>query len=354
MRHPLLLTAAVAIAAIPVGILACSEQRTHKSTEAELKTFDVGGEPPPNAVPDMPQMASMPPVAPPPPPPARDVPAAASLQPGPAPMLTTGTGAILPEVAPRVAYSYGYRFRVPAANLAGVQERHINLCLSMGQARCRIVSMRRGETRAAPRPDRVYPAGEAQPDTPAASLEVQVAASVADEFGRRLTSTTGDAGGQTVDRQIGGDDVSREMVDSEARIRTREVLIRRLSALLATRSGNIQQAVEAERAINQAQEELEAARAWLAETRGRVAMSRIAIAYETGAAAAPAADPNPLATAARRVAAFTVQSLAALLLVAGIVAPWALIVLLIVFAARWHRRRTEAADAGLAPSLPTE
>ena len=169
-----------------------------------------------------------------------------------------------------------------------------------------------------------------------------MAAPLAERFGRSLTTVARAAGGETTSRRIGAEDHSRQIVDIEARIRTRETLIRRLSTLLETRSGNIQQAVEAERAINQAQEELDAARAWLAEMRGRVVMSRIAIAYE----AAPAATTeehsgDPLTASWSQVSRLTVRSLAALLLVLGLTLPWAAVGYAFWWVARWHRRRQE-------------
>jgi hypothetical protein len=121
-------------------------------------------------------------------------------------------------------------------------------------------------------------------------------------------------------------------------------LIRRLSALLETRTGNIEQAVAAERAINQAQEELDAARTWLAETRGRVTMSSVRISYEASGPM-PEQRPNPIATSFDQIGTLAVQSIATLLLFIGVVAPWAAILAGLVFLARWHRRRFAVASS---------
>jgi hypothetical protein len=341
-RRPLLMAAALGVAAIPIVLLTLPDRPRPQEVRQDLKTFDAQSEPPRAAAARV-AMPAMP--APPPPPAAPDSSAPRAQQ-----QLAATADPLLPEVAPRVAYTYGFRFRVPTAALASVQERHLRLCLEMGQARCRIVSMRRSETRpdAPPPPrDHGYGGGQPEPQAPAASLEVQVAAPLADEFGRRLTASAGEAGGETVDRQIGADDVSREMVDSEARIRTRETLIRRLSALLETRSGNIDQAVQAERAINAAQEELDSARTWLAETRGRVAMSRIAIFYESPGAAAVAAERDPIGKALSQARSIAAQSIAVLLFILALTLPWAAIALLISYFVRRYRRT-------LAPSLPSE
>lgn len=339
MRRPLLLAAAIAVAGGSIGLIALSERRPQTQTVTqELRTMDV-------AMPAMPPMRTNGPAVPastPPPPPEQ----------GPVRGLDTGPSGrpgIIRETAPRIAYSYGYRFRIPPAALAGLQERHLQLCLELGEMRCRVVSMRRTEARAEP-PARDHGYGGGAPaQQPGAALELQVATPLAHEFGRSLGAAAGAAGGETVDRQISAEDLSRQMVDSEARIRTRETLIRRLSALLETRSGNIQQAVEAERAINQAQEELDAARIWLAEMRGRVTMSRIAIAYEAAPpTAASAPERSPFASSLAQIAALTGNSIAALLLVFGVLLPWGAILLLIVLVARWYRRRTE----GVAASQP--
>ncbi len=224
---------------------------------------------------------------------------------------------------PRIAYIYGYTFRLAAGDVAAVQERHLGLCRRLGAARCRVVSMRRG--------------GQAE-GQPTAELELAVAAPLADAFGRRLVSTA--AGATTVDRAIAAEDLTRQMIDSDARIRTRETLIRRLTGLLETRSGNIQQAVEAERAINNAQEELEAARALLEEMRARVAMSTVEIRYQAEATpAAPAG--NPAADAFAQLGRLAAASLGVLILVAGIALPWLLAGALVFVVMRVLRRRRD-------------
>jgi hypothetical protein len=240
--------------------------------------------------------------------------------------------------APRIAYTYGYSFRLDGDRIAAVQESHIAACRRLGPALCRVTAMQRGET---------------SEGAGGANLKLQVAASLADGFGRDLIAIAGNGGGETVDRSIAAEDLSRQMIDSEARIRTREVLIQRLTILLQTRSGNIAQAVEAERAINTAQEELEAARAALADMRGRVAMSAVEIAYAARGAAPD--SPNPIVQAVDQVASTAASSLGAMILILGVVLPWALVGGLLFLAYRTVRRRAErAAEAGeaLEPAEP--
>ncbi|HEY0012074.1 MAG TPA: DUF4349 domain-containing protein [Allosphingosinicella sp.] len=305
MRRPLILAAALAagtLAVAPVVFLLAPEQV--QVVREDLKMFDV--ESPGGGVAYAPAAVEAP-----------------SAEPGRNPVAPDGA---IAQTAPRIAYTYGYRFRLPSVAVAQLQERHLGLCRQLGDRRCRVLSMRRGEQ-----------SGGGEEDAASAALALEVAAPLAARFGAALTQSAGNAGGETIDRTIAAEDLSRQMVDTEARIRTRETLIRRLSALLETRSGNIEQAVQAERAINQAQEELDSARTWLAEMRGRVAMSKFEIGYDAvGATAVP--ERNAFAAAFATVGTVTVQSLAVLVLIGGLLAPWATIGLLIWLAVRRHRR----------------
>jgi len=277
----------------------------HRSSGEVLKTFDVQEEPSPGI--DAP---------------ADGAPAV--------PMVPAEPGApaevsAIAVTIPRIAYTYGYSFRLDRDRIAAVQERHLALCRRLGPALCRVTAMQRGGTSDAD-------AG--------ASLKLQVAASLAEGFGRDLVAIAGAGGGETADRSIAAEDLSRQMIDSAARIRTREVLIQRLTALLQTRSGNIAQAVEAERAINGAQEELEAARAALAGMQGRVAMSAVEIDYAARGAAPDTG--NPIAQAFGQVGTAAMSSLGAIILIVGLILPWAAVGGLIFPLVRAFRRRRDS------------
>ncbi len=244
-------------------------------------------------------------------------------------------GQRLPVSAPRIAYNYGYTFRLGSDSITSVQERHLEMCQQLGATSCRVVNLQRSA---------------ASGDYSTASTTLQVAAPIARQFGQRLVASAAQSGAETVDRSISGEDLSRQMVDTEARIRTREVLIRRLTQLLETRSGNIAQAVEAERAITAAQEELDAARGWLAEMRTRVDMSTFTLAYQSGAPLAGGIG-DPIREAFGAVGSLFARSVAALILLVGIALPWVLIGLVIFYAARRIRRHRSGGAPADQPDL---
>jgi hypothetical protein len=309
-RPRLLASALAALLVLALGFLLFTTTRSAlftgaRSAAEDLRTFDVS-EPPPA------DMAS--PVS------EREPAADAAASP-------------IAVAVPRIAYTYGYTLRLGPGRIASVQERHLALCRRLGAVRCRVVSMRQG----------LGEGGEAS-----GQLKLQVAAPLAEAIGPALTAISARGGGDTVDRSIAAEDLSRQMVDSAARIRTREVLIRRLTALLETRSGNIAQAVEAERAINTAQEELDAARNWLAEMQGRVAMSAMEISYVARGAPAPA-QPGPIAAALAQLGALSAGSVGMMIVLVGVALPWLALGIVILLVARFVRRRR-----GQAPGFEPE
>ena len=272
--------------AMLAGLAACGTETEQATTRTEeLRTFDVQEEAPAPVSPE----------------------GRPATPPGEGQTQQPAPGEV-PVSLPRIAYTYAYTFRLPADEIGAVQERHLELCSQLGPARCRVVNM---ERRAA------------SGDYARAAITLQVAAPIAPQFGERLVASATEKGADMVERGISGEDLSRQMVDTEARIRTRETLIRRLTELLETRSGNIEQAVEAERAIANAQEELEAARGWLAEMRTRVAMSTFNIQYQSGAPLAGGVGA-PIRDAFAEVGSIFARSLAALILIAGAALPWLL------------------------------
>jgi hypothetical protein len=201
----------------------------------------------------------------------------------------------------------------------------------MGPTRCQLLSLTR---RAA---DDLQ--GEAV-------LKLRVASADARGFGDTLSKLVADAGGRTVETSISADDVSKEIVDTEARIRQRELLVARLTDILRARNGKVAELVEAERSVATAQEELDQAKGWLTELRNRVAMSEFAITY---AAIAPQASPrvagNQLGEATQGSGAAFLLGLRTLLILLIYLAPWALLALPVAWLVRRRLSRPGSAIA---------
>lgn len=171
------------------------------------------------------------------------------------------------SAGPKIAYRFGYGFRIPADALKPLQDRHADLCESRGPNVCRIISMEQADN---------------ESGVTAGTLHLAVASPLARSFGKDLTRTAESAEGELISSSIDGEDLSKQMVDTEARLRARIVLRDRLMDVLKNRRGTVAELVEAERGVARVNEEIDQARSWLAEMRGRVDFSQIHIDYASG------------------------------------------------------------------------
>ena len=242
-----------------------------------------------------------------------------------------GAPAAIAVTLPKLAYVYALNFILPGDRLAETQDAHRGLCERMGPARCQLLGMERGGGQ-----DR---SGEAM-------LRLRVASSEASAFSNSLTGIVTDAGGRATDTKVDAEDVSKAIVDTEARIAQRQLLVKRLTEVLRSRRGKVSDLVEAERSVTQAQEELDQGKAWLTELRGRVAMSTFEIHY---AAAAPSATAesvgSQLGDATQASAATFLIGLRMLFTLAIYLLPWALLAFPVVIGIRWLRRKSRPVAA---------
>ena len=171
----------------------------------------------------------------------------------------------IPVGLPQIAYVYAFGFRIAGPKIPALQQRHADLCESRGPQICRIIAM-----------DQSGDEGNYARGT----LQLAVASIEARAFGKRLATVAQDADGEQFASAISGEDLSKRIVDTEARLRARTLLRDRLMEVLATRRGTVTELVEAERGVAQVNEEIDQARSWLSEMKGRVAFSEIDITYE--------------------------------------------------------------------------
>lgn len=184
------------------------------------------------------------------------------------PQLATASAEI-PVGLPQIAYVFTYGYRIAGTQIPMLQQRHADLCESKGPLVCRIIAMDQA-TR-----DGAYVGG---------TLQLAVASAEARGFGKQLATIAEGADGKQIAAAISGEDLSKRIVDTEARLRARVVLRDRLMEVLASRRGTVTELVEAERGVAQVNEEIDQARSWLSEMKGRVAFSRLDITYESGVA----------------------------------------------------------------------
>jgi hypothetical protein len=150
------------------------------------------------------------------------------------------------------------------------------MCESLGPSNCQIVQM--------------TSSGEIDEDI-RGELQLAVAADKARGFAKLLSAAASEADAEAFRANIQGEELSKSIVDTEARLRSRIALRDRLLEVLETRRGKVEELVEAERSVAAVNEEIDAAQSWLREQQGRVAFSRMTITYETANPGGSFIDP---------------------------------------------------------------
>ena len=224
---------------------------------------------------------------------------------------------------PQIAYTYRYGFELPADEIPAVQQRHIAACDKLGMLRCHVLNME---------------SGARDGSSIGASLKLVVDARIARSFGASLAKAVSDRGGKQSDNSIEAEDLSKQIVDVEARLRAKQVLAERLMSLLRTRQGPVKDLVEAERHVAEVQEEIDAAQSWLAEARGRVDMSTFEISYQPESTIG-GGFLKPLKASLGTMGGFLGQSMNMLITLLAVLLPWALLGTAILFGVRWVRQR---------------
>ncbi|WP_164116583.1 DUF4349 domain-containing protein [Sphingorhabdus sp. Alg239-R122] len=220
---------------------------------------------------------------------------------------------------PRIAYTYEYAYRLGSDEISGVQSRHADLCEKKGPRVCRIINMTKS-------------GGEGDYGT--GMLEMQVAAAQARSFGAELSKIVNDEGGDTVNSNVTGEDLSKQIVDTEARLRARTLLRDRLMEVLRSRKGTVAELVQAERGVAQVNEEIDQARSWLAEMKGRVAFSKVTVNYMTGSPSG-GGFIEPIRDGIGSFGAILGTTIGAMITFVAFTLPWLLLIALAVWL--WRR-----------------
>lgn len=224
---------------------------------------------------------------------------------------------------PKIAYSYSVTYAFDRRTVAQVQGQQLDLCRRLGPARCLIVR----SSLNTPGPDDHVVHDEAV---------LMVDARQAEALTRRFDAIAEAGDARRASRQVEAEDVTRQVIDTEARVRAKQALAERLLAIIRSGNGKVGDLVEAERAYATTNEELEAAKAQRAELAQRVAMSKLTIAYAFNDV--PGGNSPVIASIATAGATLS-TSVAALVTFVVAALPWIVVAGLMLFGLRRVARR---------------
>lgn len=261
------------------------------------------------------------------PPRPADAPQSVMITPVPAPATVPA-----PVGVPRVAYVYLYGLEVPADRAAGLMRRHEAACVAAGAATCQVIgaeTQRYGQ------------------DEVTSRLTVRATPAWVARFRSGLAGEAETAGGRIASSATQSEDLTRSLIDSEARLRAQTTLRDRLQGLLATRSGSLEELLKVESELARVQGEIDSVQSTLADMRTRVATSRLEISYAAAGQLAPDSAFRPAQDAVDGALHAFMMSVGALIWTAALLAPIALIV--VPLAWWWVKRRRKKARRSPSP-----
>lgn len=248
-------------------------------------------------------------------------------RPADAPQNVTLTQAAPDASAPRMAYVYRYGLELPADRAAGLMGRHEAACVAAGAATCQVIG---SETTRYGR------------DAVSSQLTLRATPAWVATFRGRLAGEAEAAGGRVASSATESEDLTRAIVDTEARLRAQTTLRDRLQSLLATWSGSLEELLKVESELARVQGEIDAVQSNLVVMRTRVATSRLEISYAAAGQLAPDSAFRPVRDAVDGATGAFMTSVAALIWVAAFLLPLALIVVPVAW---WGLRQLRARRA---------
>jgi hypothetical protein len=224
-----------------------------------------------------------------------------------------------------LAYAYAVGLEIPSQRLPGVMHRHVQACQTAGPRLSQLIgSNRQGDPES-------YMQGYVSLRGEPAWLRTFMAG---------LETQADEAGGRIVSQSVNSEDLTRQIVDTEARMRALTALRDRLQELLRSRPGRLADLLEVERELARVQGEIDATQSNLAVMRTRVTMSELTLNYQSAPRSVGSDTLEPLRHAFADFLGIIVAGFAAIIYaIAGLIPILVIAIPLVWLALRWRKRR---------------
>ncbi len=165
-----------------------------------------------------------------------------------------------------LAYSYSMGVSAPKGTISPMMNAHQQQCVDAGPAVCQVLG------------SSVNSWGE---DSVSANLNLRAAPAWLETFRGGIASDADKSGGKLTSNTVRTEDLTRYIVDMDARLEAKKALRDRIRVLLETNEGSLSDVLAAERALSDVQGEIDSMTAQLRAARARVAMSSLNISYQS-------------------------------------------------------------------------
>ena len=230
-----------------------------------------------------------------------------------------------PSSVSYLAYRYNYGFSLPVKAVAATAKSHMQICMEAGPDTCQVLGSNTNVQNA---------------DFVTANLRLRAAPVWLEQFKDTLTTSVEASGGKTINAGVSAEDLTRQIVDTDARLKAQKILRTRLENLLETRNAKLPDLLSLERELARVQQQIESATTTLNVLRKRVSMSEVNISYQTKRKAVTPTSVSPIGRAFKAFTSDFSNAMGNVIRFIAAVLPWMMLIIPGVwFIRRWWRKR---------------
>ena len=227
--------------------------------------------------------------------------------------------------SPMLAYIYGVSLELPLRGVRPMMSAHEEACRKAGPNVCQVIN------------SSVNAQGE---DSMYGNITLRAAPRWLDTFRSGLEGQAKDAGGRLREQSVTSEDLTRQIVDTSARLNAQKTLRERLQQILRTRPGKLQELLETERELARVQGEIDSAESQLAVMRERVNMSVLNLNYASKPTAVGGSVFEPVGDAFNQFFRIIFEGFGFIIRLIAFAIPVAIVVVPLGWLfLRWRRRR---------------
>lgn len=230
----------------------------------------------------------------------------------PAPEPNTGE----PAAEQYIAYSHNLGLTLPKGGVEPMMATHTEACRAAGPATCIVIN------------SNVYSQEE---DYASGNLSLRATPDWIEAFMAGVESDATDAGGEITQRSTRAEDLTRQIIDTGARLDAQKTLQGRLLNLLERRDGELGELLQIERELARVTGDIESIEAQLKTLRLRVSMSSLDLNYQTKVPAFSGSRENPLGEAFGDFFYNLSAAIAAVITAFAVGLPWILLLALFLW-----------------------
>jgi len=215
-----------------------------------------------------------------------------------------------------IAYTHSLGFSLPRAGVEPVMQAHVAACEAAGSSRCIIINSNLNNQ---------------SDDYATGYLSIRAQPDWITGFLSGVDEEVAAAEGEIPSRNKQAVDLTRAILDTDARLNAQTILKGRLEDLLANRDGELSELLQVERELARVTGDIESITSNLKALRLRVSMSELTLQYETKRSLVGGGRTNPLASAFGDFFYNMSSALAAVITFFAVGLPWMIVFAIFLF-----------------------